>query len=62
MNGEDLAAISKRVYGGFAKPPWPALKRHLFNAMGTKKLLRALRALCVKDKRVGLTKKDCFRE
>ena len=28
-NEKDLTAISKRIYGGFARPPWLTLKRRL---------------------------------
>ena len=50
-NETDLAAISKRVCWGFPKPPWPTLKHHLLILSVPKKLLRAIRALCVTDKK-----------
>ena len=60
-NEADSAVISKRVYGGFAKPPCGTLKHHLFNDSAPKKLFRAPRALCVKDKNGGFKKKRLLR-
>ena len=41
-----LAAISNRVYEGFAKTPWSMLRHHLFVAHIPKKLLKALSEPC----------------
>ena len=47
----DLAAISNRVYRGFAKPPWSTLKHHLFNAHIPKKSFKSVCELCIQDRK-----------
>ena len=45
----DLSEIPKRVYEGFAKPPWPSLKHHILIAHIPKKLFKALSELRMQD-------------
>ena len=50
-NGTDLAAISKRIYGGVAKPSWLTLKHQLFIMHMSGKLLKAIIEICLNDKK-----------
>ena len=40
--GNDLTAISNRIYEGFAKHPWLTLKHHLFIAQCLRNYLKPL--------------------
>ena len=47
----DMAVISKRAYGRFAKPPRPTLKHRLFNAFDSEEIESPLRSLCARGKK-----------
>ena len=50
-NGSDSAAISNRIYEGFATPSRLTLKRHLFITHMHKKLFKAIREISLSDKK-----------
>ena len=57
----DLTGISKRIYGGFGKPSWLTLKRHLFRPHIQTQLFKAISEICIQDKKAEFKKERLFR-
>ena len=55
-----MAAISNRLYEGFAKPPWGTRKHHLLSSHIPKKFFKSLIGLCVRDKEDEFTQWRLF--
>ena len=57
----DSAAISNRIYEGYAKPPRLTLKRHLFSMRMPGELLKPYGAISLSDKESEFENERLFR-
>ena len=58
----DLTAISRRIYEGFAIPPWLTSKHHIISMRVPKKLPKRLRETTGKISKINLRQRDYFGE